>query len=390
MIKQIGITFFALLTIITFIGCDKQDSIETETLPENEQSSLVKLSQQSIKEIGLQTEKVSRQSFTSEMVIPAKILANQDYEALVGSLVQGRACKVFVKVGDIVKAGQDLMLVEGLEIGGIKAQFLSAKANLEYQKSNFERQKKLLDENVGSQKTFLEVRNEYDKALAEYIAEENRIKAIHLSVNEVISSKDQPASQDFGTLPVKSPINGIVVERNVVIGQSIDQSANAFRIINLSTVWIDGQIYEKDIDKISQNAAVVFTSPAFPNEIFKGKITYTGQVVDEKTRTITIRAEFSNANGKLKPQMFGELRIPNTKAEVIALPSEALIKMDNADFVFVKKNSEEFERIPVSIGSIQNELAEIKSGLNEGDIVAVKGSSYLKAEMMKASLGEGE
>jgi signal peptidase I len=64
--------------------------------------------------------------------------------------------------------------------------------------------------------------------------------------------------------------------------------------------------------------------------------------------------------------------------------------MDNADFVFVKKNSEEFERIPVSIGSIQNELAEIKSGLNEGDIVAVKGSSYLKAEMMKASLGEGE
>jgi membrane fusion protein, heavy metal efflux system len=290
-----------------------------------------------------------------------------------------------------VKAGQNLMLVEGLEIGEIKALFLSAKANLEYQKANFDRQKKLLEENVGSQKAFLEVQNEYEKALAEYTAEENRIKAIHLSVNDVINQKYQMANaQDFGTLPVKSPIEGIVVERNVVIGQSIDQSTNAFRIINLSNVWADGQIYEKDIENVHENARVVFASPAFPNDSFTGRISYIGKTIDEKTRTITVRAEFSNSNGKLKPQMFGELKLPLAKIETIVVPAEALAKMDNADYVFVQKDSETFEKTPVIIGNTHNELAEIKDGLKTGDIVAVKGSSYLKAEMLKATLGEGE
>lgn len=384
--------FLAPLAIaVALAGCAKKDEAKIEVPSESSQPSIVKLSAQSMSEIGLQTKVISRQVFAKEMTLPARVLVNQDNEAQVGSLVQGRACKVFVKCGDFVKAGQDLMLVEGLEIGQIKAQFLCTKANLEYQKANFDRQKKLLDENVGSQKSFLEVQNEYEKALAEYTAEENRIKAIHLNVEDVVRQKDLSSNaQDFGTLPVKSPIAGIVVERNVVIGQSIDQTTNAFKIINLSNVWIDGQIYEKDIGMINENAPVVFTCPAFPEEIFTGKISYIGQVVDEKTRTITVRAEFGNDNRKLKPQMFGELKIPTSKTEALVVPAEALAKMDNADFVFVQKESGTFQKTAVTIGLAQNEIVEIKNGLNEGDVVAVKGSSYLKAEMLKATLGEGE
>jgi cobalt-zinc-cadmium efflux system membrane fusion protein len=140
---------------ILFLGCGKKEQPEVGTQTETGEQNIVKLSSQSIKEISLQTEIVSLKSFSREISIPARILANQDNEAQVGTLVQGRVSKVFVKVGDHVKAGQDLMLVEGLEIGEIKEQYLTARANLGFQKANFERQKKLLEENIGSQKPFL-------------------------------------------------------------------------------------------------------------------------------------------------------------------------------------------------------------------------------------------
>jgi len=386
-------TILASVIIVTvFAGCTKKEYGEkTESAAAGTLTDIVKLLPQSIKEINLRTETVMPRTFTKELAVPAKILANQDHEALVGSLVQGRVCRVFAKAGDYVKAGQDLMLVEGLEIGEIKAQFLTASANVDYHKANFERQKKLLEENIGSQKTYLEAQNELEKSIAEYSAQVNRIKTIHLSENEIISQKSQSSdNRDFGTLSIKSPISGVVVERNVVIGQSIDVSANAFKIVNLVNVWADGQIYEKDIDKVKENTKVVFISQEFPDDSFTGRISYIGPIIDEKTRTITIRAEFSNESGKLKPQMFGELKIPVSKTDAFVVPAGALVKMDNADFVFVLKDNETFKRTPIIIGQSQNEFAEIRSGLENGDVVVVNGSSYLKAEMLKATLGEGE
>jgi membrane fusion protein, heavy metal efflux system len=381
-----------LALAIALVGCGQEKSGKEQPTEELGQAALVKLTQASIKEIGLQTETISRKPFTKYSVIPAKVLANQDNEALVGSLVQGRVCKVFVRAGDNVKAGQELMLVEGLEIGEIKAGFLSARANLEYQKANYERQKKLLEENVGAQKNLLETQNEYEKARAEYNAEKNRINAIGLTDGEVVEGKSSHSDEHgSGTLPVKSPISGVVVERNVVIGQLIEATTTAFKIINLSSVWVDGQIYEKDAGKIHSKTAAEFLASSYPGEPFSGKVTYIGQVIDEKTRTITIRAEFDNAAGKLKPQMFGELKIPGeNNSTALLVPAEALIKIDNADYIFVQKEDTAFEKMPVTVCCAQNELVEITKGLKDGDKIVVKGAFYLKSELLKASLEEGE
>ncbi len=381
-----------LALTVALVGCGQEKSDREQSSGEATRPSLVTLSPASSKEIGLETEIVAKKSFVKYTILPAKVLANQDNEALVGSLVQGRVCKVFVKAGDNVRTGQELMLLEGLEIGQIKAGFISAKANLEYQRTNYERQKKLLEENVGAQKNLLETQNEYEKARAEYNAEKNRINAIGLIDSEVIDgTRSNSDKHGSGTLPVKSPISGIVVERNVVIGQLIEATTTAFKIINLSSVWVDGQIYEKDADKINNKTAADFLASSYPNEPFRGKVTYIGQVIDEKTRTITIRAEFSNASGRLKPQMFGELKIPKeNNAQAILIPAEALVKIDNANCVFVQKDDTTFEKKPVTVCNAQNESVEIATGLQDGDKIVVKGAFYLKSELMKSSLGEGE
>ena len=383
-----GIRIFIIGVILTllFLGCsNKEDPKKTET--RDEHNDMVKLSVESIKQIKLQTEIVSQQSVTGYLSIPAKVITNQDNEALIGSLVQGRVHKVFVKVGDIVKIGQILMTVEGLDVGEIKAGFLKAKATFDYTKSNYERQRKLFDEKIGSQKTLLESQAEYERALAEFKAEDRKIHSIGLSDDDVINGMNGE-EHTSGTLPIKSPINGVVVERNIVIGQLIDATTNAFKVINTNMVWIDGQIYEKDLTKINQKTNAIFTSATYGDEVFNGKIIYIGQTIDERTRTMTVRGEFSNSNNKLKPQMFGELKLPvSANAKAIMISEEAVIKEAAESYVFVQTSDTTFKQRKVITGiSIDNRI-EIKEGLKEGEKVVSKGAFYLKSELKKDEIG---
>jgi len=385
-----SIKLLIAVNVLGFVlfGCGGKEEPKKEE-SHNEHSEVVKLSAESIKQIKLETETVSLQPFTGYLTIPAKVITNQDNEAQIGSLVQGRVHQVFVKVGDFVKAGQVLMTVEGLDVGEIKAGFMIAKAALDYTKANYERQKKLFDEKIGSQKTLLESQAEYEKALAEYKAEDKKIHSVGLS-DEDVTDGNKSEDHTSGTLPIKSSINGIVVERNVVIGQLVDATTNAFKVINTNTVWVDGQIYEKDITKINQKTNALFTSATYLKEKFNGRIIYIGQTVDEQTRTITIRGEFGNTNSKLKPQMFGELKIPvSANAKAIMIPEESVIKESGQEYVFVQTNDTTFEQRKVITGSSVDNRIEIKEGLKEGEKVASKGVFYLKSELKKEEL-EGD
>ncbi len=385
---RITVTRIAAVVSLALFGCSSKEEPKIEE-HHDEHTEVVNLSMETIKEIKLETEIVSFRPFTGYLTIPAKVLTNQDNEAQIGSLVQGRVHQVFVKVGDYVKAGQILMTVEGLDVGEIKAGFLIAKAALDYTKANYERQKKLYEEKIGSQKSLLESQSEYEKALAEYKAEDKKIHSVGLSDIDINDEKKSD-EHTSGTLSIKSSINGIVVERNVVIGQSVDVTTNAFTIINTSNVWIDGQVYEKDIAKIYQKTNAVFTSMTYQNENFYGRIIYIGQTIDEQSRTITVRGEFVNAKGKLKPQMFGDLKIPvESNAKAIMVLDEAVVKEAGAEYVFVQTSDTTFEQRIVSSGTVVNGRIEIREGIQIGEKVVSKGVFYLKSELKKDEI-EGD
>ena len=180
-------------------------------------------------ETGIETGTAENETLQGVLKIPAKIITDQDYEAKVGSLVQGRVYKVYAKVGDFVKKGQVLMYIEGMEIGEIKAKYMKAKAQLEFTESNYKRQKNLIDQNIGSQKSFHESEAEYYKALAEFNAEDKRIHSIGLSDEDIIGKTGNGNSDHTsGLLAIKSPVSGLVMERNVVIGQFVDVSINDY------------------------------------------------------------------------------------------------------------------------------------------------------------------
>ena len=383
--------FLAVITLIfVLFACGGKDEMKKEEHNEVH-TRVVMLSRESIKQIRFETETAKLEPFTGYLSIPAKVITNQDNEAQIGSLVQGRVHEVLVKIGDYVKAGQILMYVEGLEIGEIKAGYLKTKAQYDYAKADLARHKLLLEQNIGSKESYYTAEAECQKAYAEFQAEDKKIHSIGLSDEEAFNSKSNSSDEHTsGTLAVKSPINGIVVERNVVIGQLVDAAATAFKVINTSSVWIDGQIYEKDLAKINQKTNAVFTTTTYPNEKFKGKIIYIGQTVDELTRTITMRGEFGNSTSKLKPQMFGELKIPvGANATAIMIPDEAVVKEAGQEYVFVQSNDTSFTQRKVISGAMVNNRIEIKEGLHEGEKVVSKGVFYLKSEFKKEEL-EGD
>jgi len=164
---KIKLSIFTITAALISFSCGKNDNKEEEKHQHEESHELVTLLMNSINEIGLKTEIVSLKSLSGYLKIPAKVITDQDNEAIVGSLVQGRTHKVLVKAGDYVKAGQILMYVEGLEIGEIKAAYLKAKANLDFMEADLERHKTLSDQNIGSRQSYYEAKAEYEKALAE-------------------------------------------------------------------------------------------------------------------------------------------------------------------------------------------------------------------------------
>lgn len=186
--KKYHLLLLMILISVSLIGCTENKEGHTDEHNE-EHSDIIILSGESISQIKLETVAVSLQPFSGFLTIPAEVITNQDNEAQIGSLIQGRVHKVFVKVGDYVKNGQLLMTVEGLDVGEIKADYLKAKANYEYAKANYERQKKLYDEKIGSQKSLLEIQAEYEKATAEYRAEDRKKFILLQLVTKTLQAK---------------------------------------------------------------------------------------------------------------------------------------------------------------------------------------------------------
>ncbi|HLP17606.1 MAG TPA: efflux RND transporter periplasmic adaptor subunit [Bacteroidota bacterium] len=390
--KLVYVVLFCALSASALWGCGDAGKSHAEVAEDRHATheAIVRLTRSGMSDIGLTVYTVTRKPLTGGLTIPATIVPNQDLEARIGSLVPGRVHQVFVKAGDMVSAGQVMMTVEGLDVGAIKAGFLKARAAFEYTKTAYERQKKLFDENVGSQKAMLESKAEYDKARAEYTAEDRRIHSVGFTDEDVLNGK-KADEHVAGTLPIKSQISGVVVERNVVVGQFVDPMTNAFRVINTRSVWIDGQIYEKDMAKINRTSAATFTTSTYPHEVFHGRVLNIGQTVDEHSRTITVRGEFDNPQGKLKSNMFGDLTISlGIQSEALMVPEESVVRENGGAYVFVQTTDTTFIKRTIVAGTAVGTMIEIREGVKEGERVASAGVFSLKSELKKEEIAGDE
>jgi len=188
-------------------------------------------------------------------------------------------------------------------------------------------------------------------------------------------------------LAVYAPSSGIVLKRQALPGNYVEPGTTLYELADLSTVWINGDIYESEIPSVKLNQPAKVTFEAYPSETFRGKVAYIYPYLNEATRTVRVRMEFPNPHLKLKPGMYGNVVLGVDAGRRLVVPKEAVLDSGLRQLVFLDLGQGVYQPYPVKLGRRSQEYVEVLEGVKEGDRVVTSANFLLDAESKLASAG---
>lgn len=371
-IKRKKSFLFKPILILLFIficfwpACRKAEDVHQPEEEAETTEGLVKLSTSSQEIIGLKTEVAHR----GEYLIPLRAAGRVDFNpkayAVVVARCSGRLERILAYEGDAVEKGQELLHFYSPEHQALQAEYLQ---NLERMTRPTSTDKEMIERMLGSI-----IR---------------RLHFIGVDDEEIKILKQEKRGTEF--LTVRSPLKGRIISRSVNNGEYVETGREFFHIADLSLLWVEINVFEKDLAKLAIPSDCEVRVQAYPDQNFKGKITLLADVMDEATRTFRLRAEVRNPDFRLKPGMYVDVYLwPREKEKILAVPEKAVRRLEGEEALFVQTGPESFSLRPVKIGRSFEGLVEILDGLKEGETYVTDGSFALKSEVMKKILeGEG-
>ncbi|RUT01537.1 hypothetical protein DSM106972_066340 [Dulcicalothrix desertica PCC 7102] len=238
----------------------------------------------------------------------------------------------------------------------------------------------------------LEAQAQLKRAQSDVTVANSRINLSNTTYNTRLQQLGTTANAK-GLVTITAPISGTVTDREVNIGQSLqDAGGRLMTIINDNQVFATANIYEKDLDKVKNGQQVRVKVASLPNNTFEGKITRIGSVVEGETRVVPVQAQINNTSGQLKPGMFAELEVltDKTSTDIVAIPTSAIVDVNGKKTVYVQ-NGNAFQATEVTLGQTSGDMVEIKSGLFDGDMIVTQRAPQLYAQSLRGgSAQEGE
>lgn len=368
---------------------EKAPAASAEHSEEASSQGLVRLSREALSTIGLQLVKVEQRAMGALVHTTAILKPNADRLAHVSPRIPGRVVQSLVTLGQQVRQGERLLILDSVELGEAKSTFRKAMARLEVARSGYEREQRLYEDGkIASEKEMLEAKGGYLEAKAEFEAAEERLHLYGLSQAE-IERVDPAHDPEVSLFAVTAPLSGTVVEKHLTLGELVGPETAVCTIADLSSLWIILSIYEKDIPSVHPGQPVEVAVDAYPGRKFQGTLTYVGAMLDEETRTAEARVEIDNGAGELKPGMFARVALQTEVfSEALAVPAVAVQREGKGQVVFVAQDDTSFVRRTVQVGRTFDGWIEITEGLQAGEQVVAQGSFILKSELAKASFGE--
>ena len=308
----------------------------------------------------------------------------------VSPLGRGIVVEVRAKVGDRVRAGQTLAVFDNLETIDLSAQEQSARADLAKLNAQLtpaarqtERSRRLADIGAGAEKDY-----EFSKA------EEQGVRASIQSEQAVLLGIQQRlhryGSSGSGALTfLKAPYSGVITKAQSSSGDVVEPGKEMFTVADLSKVWVQAEVYEKDLGRIRLGRDAAIRVDTYPGETFSGRVAYISDALDPQTRTARVRCEVENREMRLKTDMFANIELPTKfSKQALAVPSTALQDVEGKNVVFVQHSPTKFEARQVEKGVTINGQTEIVGGLSAGEKVVVQGAFHLKSILAGGQLGE--
>lgn len=195
---------------------------------------------------------------------------------------------------------------------------------------------------------------------------------------------------DREIVPIRSVMDGVVIARNVTVGQVVSTGFESFVVSNLSSVWVAAAVNERDLSLIHEGRSANVVTQAYPGEVFNGTVTMIGDTLDPQTRTVPVRIVVPNPGTRLRPGMFATAQIAEPKTQdAVFVPEAALQDINGMQVVFVTQDGTTFRAQAVTVGTRPAGKAEIVNGLRPGDRIVAAGAFMVKSEMLKGTMGEG-
>lgn len=360
---------------------------------------VVTLTREQMATVKLATAEVTSREVSSEIEATAEIVAPDDGVARVGSKLSGRIMKLPVAVGAQVKAGQLIAVVDSPELGSAKADYLMAVAQARLTRETADREKILFEKKITAERDYRVAEAEATKARAAKEAAEARLHTLGFSDAQLERfSAEQHSSS---SIMVTTPIAGIIVERPVALGQVIQPQDTVGVVMDLRSVWMQVDAYERDLAQLAVGQKVNARVPAWPERVFTGEIQMIGAVVERRSRTVKVRVVMPNPDGALKPGMFAKVALSGSKGQArqgLFAPSAAVQRDGDKSIVFVPvpaaageaATSAEFALREVETGVSADGWVQITRGVVAGEKVVTSGAFQLKSEARRESFGGHE
>jgi cobalt-zinc-cadmium efflux system membrane fusion protein len=338
---------------------------------------------------GIKVEQVGEQlgsgSETGGPAATGVVQANTYRTTPVVSLVSGRLRQVGAEQGQYVQRGQTVAVVTSDELAMTQSRYLTALADLDEQQKHYKRTAQLVEIGAASREELEQANTKVKAAESEVASQRQRLLLLGLAPARVNSLRS--SSQVSSEVSLPAPVSGTVITRSANPGEVIEANKEVLRVADLSSVWVIGQVYEKDLAKIRVGSGASITSDAYPGRVFRGRISYVDPSLDPATRTAQVRIELANPGQTLKLGMYVQIAfatIGGAESTTPVIPSAAVQNINNQQVVFVAMNDPNvFVMRPVRLGAESQGRFVVLEGLTVGDRIVTEGSFLLRAEWLK-------
>lgn len=344
--------------------------------------SRVTLTPRQIQEAGIVLGLASPGRINSVLRLPGEIALNADTLGHIVPRVSGVVREVFFKLGDHVSPGDKLAILESRELADSKAADLAASARLELGRLNLQRVQTLFDKKIAPEEELLKARQALAESEIEHTTAEAKLHALGLTETEVKAAHTE-RDVNYARFELRAPFAGTIVEKHISLGELVTPDSDVFVLADLSTVWADLTVYQRDVSSVRPGQRVLIQSgPGLPTA--ETQISYVSSLVSEETRAAFARAVLPNPDGNWRPGTFitGDVMVEETDAGVV-VPSDALVSLNGEAAVFVHERGS-FEPRFVVPSKADSKNVEIIEGLRPGDQYVARGAFILKAELGKS------
>jgi cobalt-zinc-cadmium efflux system membrane fusion protein len=324
------------------------------------------------KERVLETVTVHRQQVASQLVLPARIMANPTDMVHIYPLISGRVLSLNILPGQEVHQGQKIGTLQSSNAAQARSDFEKAKIEADRADLQLNRAKELLQHDVMAQRDYDDLKALDDSDRSEL---ERARQALHL-----LGFSENDTSD---VVPITAPISGDVLDVGTGPGElqrSLDNATAIATIANIDSIWVAGDLYPRDQGSVHTGQQTDITVNGYPGLTLHGAIENISDAVDPVSLTLKVRVVLSNPGHRLKPQMYANMAVNGRQHNVIVVPATAVIQSGHDTFVFVETAPGKHERRAVTLGETHADIDEITQGLNDGDKVVSAGAELLRAE----------